>query len=189
MSTALTVFLVVVTSLLVLGAVLTAVLGIWLGRLATRWGRLAGRHVRSGWSGARAAVPSQAQAVRAQRARLDREFAATATAWETGRRMLDRAARKRLADSHDVLARNARQLSFELAIAASEADADRRSTWLADLRFRVDAFVAACGAFRQGILLASGAYGDAAGVAATAVVLDLNAVSGVAFDQEPATAR
>ncbi|MHA3704093.1 hypothetical protein ACXR2U_18135, partial [Jatrophihabitans sp. YIM 134969] len=68
---ALSVLLVVVTCLLVVGAGLTALLGVWLGRFAVRWGRVAGHHARSGWSSARAAVPSEAQAVRAQRARLD----------------------------------------------------------------------------------------------------------------------
>ncbi|MHA3704918.1 hypothetical protein ACXR2U_22320, partial [Jatrophihabitans sp. YIM 134969] len=121
-----------------------------------------------------------------QRARLDREFAATTTAWEAGRRMLDRGARKRLAGSHDVLARTGRQLAFELSLAAADTDPVHRSGWLADLRFRVDAFVTACGAFRQGILLSSGAYGDQAGVAATAVVLDLNRPDLRVVDVDPA---
>ena len=173
MSTALTVFLIVVTTLLVVGAALTAFAVVWLGRHAARAGRVVGRQARAGWSTARAAVPSDARAVRVERARLDREWAATANAWQSGRRLLDRSARRRLAGSHEVLARTARQLAFEMSIAAVDDDAARRDAWLPDLRLRVNAFVVACGHFRQGVLVAAGAYGDASGIAGTAVVLDL----------------
>lgn len=194
MSTAPTVFLIVVTTLLVIGAVLTALVAVWLGRHAVRVGRVAGRQARAGWSTARAAVPSDAREVRRQRARLERELAATSNAWDASRRLLDRSARKRLGASHEVLTRTARQLTLELAIAAADSDTARRDTWAPDLRFRVDAFVVACGSFRQGILLAAGAYGDAAGIAGTAVLLDLAAfdrdrvvdVEPVSFAEDPA---
>lgn len=172
--TALSVFLVVVTVVVVLGAAVTALAALWLGRHALRIGRVAGRRVRSGWSTARAALPSDAQAVRAERARLDRELAATSNAWEFGKRLLDRSARRRLAHKHEVLVRIGRQLAYELSVAAVDPDTARRDAWLPDLRLRVDAFVVAGSQFRQGVLLASGAFGNPVHV--TSVAVDLAAV-------------
>jgi hypothetical protein len=180
---ALTVFLIVVSALLVLAAVCVAVVAVWLGRHAVRAGRVVGRHARAGWSTARAALPSSAQEVRAERARLDRELAATSNAWQSGRRLLDRPARKRLGEQHEVLARIGRQVAYELTIAAADTDAGRRDAWLPDLRLRVDAFVVACGHFRQGVLLASGAYGNAVHVSSVAVGL---AAAPVSSSEEPA---
>lgn len=187
MTTVLTLLLVVLLVLVIAGVVGVAALGVWAGRPAVRVGRAATRSVRAGWSGARAALPSAAHEVRVQRARLDRELAVTSNAWDAGRRQLDRAARKRLAGTHEVLARTARQLGLELSVAAAEADPVRRQQWLPDLRLRVDAFVAACGSFRQGLLLAAGAYGDAhvARVADTAVALDLSVPFERVVDAEP----
>lgn len=174
--TALTVFLIVVTVLLVLCAAVALVVTIWLGRHVARAGRVAGRGVRAGWSTARAAMPSDAREVRVERARLDRELAVTSNAWESARRRLDRTARRRLGASHEVLTRTGRQLAFEMSLAAVDTDIGRRNAGLPDLRLRVDALVMACGSFRQGLLLATGAYGNAAHVVDTAIAVDLAAV-------------